>query len=388
MELALWRWSTAAQLTSLLIVTLFFAVLSRSVRLRELRFWVTAWACNLLALLVTLGFWYLRPPEQLLPLVRPAYAVPKTAFVLLLLQGAWALKHPGQLLIARTPLVAGLLAYATVLLLLPRSVDLLGAVQHSVMTLCFGAGALLLLRPPFVPGLRWLVAGFVLRGVLSGLEAAVYASQLAPEGFLSALRPHASLFLAAHSSFDTGAEWLLALGCVLALSERAQRELLRTNAELLGAQEEMRRLADRDPLTALANRRSLPEVFRAVQPQGAMLLFFDLDGFKHINDLHGHRVGDECLKRFAAGLSESFRPGDAVIRYAGDEFLVVASGLDKASLDERVARLRRRLAESGEGPGLRFSVGLAELLPGGRPEAALEAADQAMYRAKAATATA
>src|SRR5262245_44567862 len=101
MELALWRWSTAAQVTSLLIVTLFFAVLSRSVRLVELRFWVRAWACNLLALLVTLSFWYLRPPEQLFPLLRAAYAVPKTAFVLLLLLGGFSHKQPGKLLIGR-----------------------------------------------------------------------------------------------------------------------------------------------------------------------------------------------------------------------------------------------------------------------------------------------
>src|SRR6185503_2890398 len=155
------------------------------------------------------------------------------------------------------------------------------------------------------------------------------------------------------------------------------------NAELLAAQEGLRRLVDRDPLTALANRRSLPEVFRAVQPKGATLLFFDLDGFKHINDRHGHQVGDECLKRFAAGLLESFRPGDAVIRYAGDEFLVVANGLDKAAIEERVARLRERLS-FGAGPQVRFSLGLAELATGGQPEAALEAADHAMYQAKSA----
>ena len=83
----------------------------------------------------------------------------------------------------------------------------------------------------------------------------------------------AGLFLAASSSFDSGVEWLLALGCVLALSERSQRELRRTNAELLEAQEGLRRLADRDPLTALQNRRALPEVFRDVRPGEP--IFFD-----------------------------------------------------------------------------------------------------------------
>jgi diguanylate cyclase (GGDEF)-like protein len=372
------------QVTSLLLVTLFFSVLSRSVRLAELRYWVLAWACNLLALLVTLGFWYLELGPRFFPFVRAAYVTPKTAFALLLLQGAWALKRPGRSLFRASLVVPALAVYALVVMLMPNSVDLLGVVQHSLMTLLCLGGALLLAFPGVEAGLGWLIAGIGVRALLSGLEAAAYASRLLPADAVSpAVTSQAGLFLAASSSFDSGAEWLLALGCVLALSERAQREMLRTNAELLEAQEGLRRLADRDPLTALANRRSLPEVFRTVQPQGATLLFFDLDGFKYINDRHGHQVGDECLRRFAAGLSESFRPGDAVIRYAGDEFLVVASGLDKAALDERVARLRERLSFS-PGPPIRFSLGFAELAPGGKPEAALEAADQAMYQAKSA----
>ena len=114
-------------------------------------------------------------------------------------------------------------------------------------------------------------------------------------------------FLAVHSSFDTGAEWLIALGCVVRHADRTQRRLQQSNTELLAVQEDLRRLIDRDPLTALSNRRALPEVFRAVQPQGATLVFFDLDGFKRINDEHGHSAGDDCLKRFAAALLDLFR---------------------------------------------------------------------------------
>ena len=140
----------------------------------------------------------------------------------------------------------------------------------------------------------------------------------------------AGIFLSTSSSFDTAAEWLLVLGCVLAVSDRGRRELQDALRDLVAAQEDLRRLADRDPLTALVNRRSLPEIFRAVQPHGALMLFFDLDGFKKINDVHGHAAGDACLKVFAAALRDSFRPDDHVIRYGGDEFLVVANGLDKA----------------------------------------------------------
>jgi diguanylate cyclase (GGDEF)-like protein len=163
------------------------------------------------------------------------------------------------------------------------------------------------------------------------------------------------------------------------------RQLRKYNEDLLAAQEDLRRLVDRDPLTALSNRRSLPEVFRTVQPQGALLLFFDLDDFKGVNDRFGHPVGDLCLKRFAQHLRESFRPNDSLLRYAGDEFLVVACGLDPSAAWARVERLRVALVqETGDGPPVSFSVGMAELAPGGRPEDALSAADRSMYAAKGA----
>jgi hypothetical protein len=272
MELALWRWSTAVQLTSLAMITVFFAVLARSVRLVELRYWVRAWTWGLIALVVTLLFWFLQPGPAFFALARAAYMVPKTAFVLLLIQGRWALKNPGRRLLGAPVTVGALGAYAIVAALLPDSVAVLGTVQHSLMAVLFAAGAILLARPPLERGLGWLVAGFSVRALLCSIEAAAYASQLLAEGTLApGLQARAGVFLAAHSSFDSGAEWLLALGCVLAISERAQRELRRTNVDLQTAQEELRRLADRDPLTALSNRRSLPEVFRAVQPGGATL---------------------------------------------------------------------------------------------------------------------
>jgi diguanylate cyclase (GGDEF)-like protein len=89
--------------------------------------------------------------------------------------------------------------------------------------------------------------------------------------------------------------------------------------------------------------------------------------------------------RFAAALAASFRPTDAVVRYAGDEFVVVASGLDRAAIDERIASVRLRLTASpGELP-VRFAFGIGNLPAGGDPDEALRAADEAMYSAKPAS---
>jgi diguanylate cyclase (GGDEF)-like protein len=383
MELLLWRWSTAVQASSLATLALFFFALSRSVRLDEVRTWSAAWAWNLAALLVTLAHWHFQPGPAFFRPTSIAYALTKVGFVLLLVQGAYGLKHPGRRLWSRRTVAPALLLYAVVIGLFAPTIDHLGRIHHAVLAVLLAAGAWVIHRRPRVRGLNWLVAGLGIRAVLALGETAAFALQFGAAASTE-VAGQVRWFLAAASSFDQGAEWLLALGCVIALSERVQRDLRQANEGLLAAQEDLRRLADRDPLTALANRRQLPEALRAVQPAGAQLLFFDLDGFKQINDRYGHHVGDECLKRFAEALRECFRPGDTLVRYAGDEFLVVAGGLDEVSARGRVETLRERLLWGvAGGPPVRFSVGLAALPAGGVPEDAVQAADAAMYAAKA-----
>ena len=382
-ELLLWRWSTAVQLTSLLMIAVFFTMLGRSIRTAALGSWVRAWQLNFAALALTLIFWFFQPSPGLFRfLIGPVYMGLKMGFVLFLLKGAWAMRRPDVPPPPASTLARGLLGYAVATAVFVRSLDQIGLVQHTLMALLFvGPGIALIVR--FQVGLGWLGIGFLARGLLAAVEAVAYFLQLAPGLASPRVSAAAATFRSAASSFDSATEWLLALGCVLAVSEWVQRELLRANAELLIAQEGVRKLADRDPLTGLANRRALAEVFRAVQPGGATLLFFDLDEFKGINDRHGHAVGDEALRRFATALRESFRPSDALVRYAGDEFLVVAAGLDAAGAEGRLQALRARLRRAPiAGTPIAFSVGVGELPPGGHPDAALSRADQAMYEAK------
>lgn len=365
MELLLWRWSTAVQIASALMVAVFFTAFAASVRTIEVRWWMRAWLANLAALGVTLFFWYFAPNNLAIP-IRILYLGSKTLFVLFMLEGAWTVSNQRPLLSHRQRLGA-VAVYAVSGGFLLTSLALIGIAQHSILMLAFGAAAVLMIRSK-KPGSMWLAAGFIVRAALALAEAFAYT---APN------HPKVSLFLSASSSFDSGAEWLLALGCVLVASARIQNELRMTNRDLLAAQDELRALVDRDPLTGLANRRSLPAVFRDVYDSGATILFFDLDGFKEINDVHGHQAGDETLKRFANALRASFRPTDAVVRYAGDEFLVIAPGLDPEIADEHLADLAERLRDV-----IAFSVGSAELEPGGNAEAAVRAADAAMYQTK------
>ena len=247
------------------------------------------------------------------------------------------------------------------------------------------AAAVLLLA--FDVPLLWLASGFAIRGALSLAEAGAYAISVAGPGRVPPrLAGTANVFLSAASSFDSIAEWLLALGCVLAVSEWVQREMLRANAELLNAQEDLRRLADRDALTGLANRRALPEVLRAAQPAGRHRCSSSTSTSSSRSTIStAITPATRRSARFAAALRESFRPADAVFRYAGDEFLVVAHGLDSASVDGRIEMLRDRLRRAAtDGPPIGFSVGVAEMPAGGQPDVALNLADEAMYEAKRA----
>jgi len=376
MELLLWRWSTAAQITSALMIAVFFYVLGRSVRRIELRPSVNAWLVNLGALAVTLIFWLAQPDSQLAWLVlRAGYLFCKTMFVLLLVLGTFRFAKWGKV----AAIVAGF-SFAGAFVL--DGVDKIGVVQSGVIGICLAFGAVRLVVKR-VRGSGWLAGGFALRAALAFVETGAYAVHLAEHAWSK--KPIVGIFLASHSSFDTGAEWVIALGCVLTLYRSIQHELMDSNNELLAAKEVLQDLVDRDSLTGLSNRRALPQVLRDSFDGGATILFFDLNDFKEINDSYGHHMGDECLRRFARVLQASFRPGDHVIRYAGDEFVVVAPGIEPYAIADRIDALRERLKfEHTGGPAIRFAVGHAYLPPKGEPDSALRAADEAMYRDKAA----
>ena len=384
MDILLWRWSTAVQFASAFLIAVFFVVLSRSIRRPELLWWRRAWIANLVALVVTLAFWYLRPSSAfVLPIVRGGYLGAKLAFVILIVEGAWAARHAGHTLLTARQRWLAIAIYAVAGGILLRSIMLLGFVQHGLLAVIFLAAAYASARER-QRGAMWFAAALSFRAVVGLAEAVAYALANGDGAAQTQLGRLSALFVAGSSSFDTGAEWILTLGCVLVVSDRIQRELQQSNRELLSAQDELRALADRDPLTGLSNRRALPAALRKVQPAGATVLFFDLDDFKEINDLHGHEIGDQCLKNFAAALQSSFRPDDSIVRYGGDEFVVVASGLDAASIDERIRLVRLRVRDNLAVPRIDFSVGRARLEPGGKPEDALRAADAAMYEMKSA----
>jgi diguanylate cyclase (GGDEF)-like protein len=149
-----------------------------------------------------------------------------------------------------------------------------------------------------------------------------------------------------------------------------------------------------DFLTGLPNSRSLylhldAELARRRDHGGSLgILMCDLDGFKRVNDEHGHQEGNRALKGVAAALKGGCRNYDYVARIGGDEFVIVLGNLDEFTLSEHVARFRTAVEDAGAEmgfPGLSLSVGtmIADLSASDADaDAILAEADRRMYTDK------
>ena len=164
--------------------------------------------------------------------------------------------------------------------------------------------------------------------------------------------------------------------------------------EIRALQAQLAEQATRDPLTGLANRRLLDELLgraiRRADRSGTRLTvaFLDLDGFKSVNDTHGHDAGDAVLRATAARLQTAVRDADVVARYGGDEFVIVYEGADDTAVRSLVERIHTELStpiEIGGGVTVRCdaSVGIADTRSTAPNAAALiGAADRAMLEVK------
>jgi diguanylate cyclase (GGDEF)-like protein len=230
-------------------------------------------------------------------------------------------------------------------------------------TLSVDGGAL----TPFEQALPWLV--FALGFALT-LSVAMSLRQ-------SALRRDAALRLARDRSEE--------------LAVTLQR-VERTNQELEVAHAVADRLSRVDPLTGLFNRRHLGELLAAelAMPDTGSLavLLLDLDHFKAVNDRYGHLTGDAVLRAAADRIASVTRSSDCLARWGGEEFAVLAPGIDREAALLLAERARTALADQpvqieGAAIELTLSVGVAVVGPGiETPDRLLDAADEALYEAK------
>jgi two-component system chemotaxis family response regulator WspR len=177
-----------------------------------------------------------------------------------------------------------------------------------------------------------------------------------------------------------------------------QAQLEKMNNELANSNRELKRLSSMDGLTGVANRRQFDNTLtnewqRAIRSDMPLsLLFADIDFFKRYNDHYGHQAGDDCLKKVATALTTTVhRPADLVSRYGGEEFVMIlpdTTSEGALAVAQKVLHSVRSLSipheNSDAADHITLSIGVATLCPqeGSNPEELIEAADQALYRAK------
>jgi diguanylate cyclase (GGDEF)-like protein len=189
----------------------------------------------------------------------------------------------------------------------------------------------------------------------------------------------------------TATAMLTAFGLIL---RRAYRAISTHESRLSQSNLMLSDAANRDPLTQLGNRSALNQALQTFISRasesgaGFALCFIDLDGFKPVNDIHGHKAGDEVLRVVAQRIKSTARESDFAARLGGDEFVLLVGDIDNVSeLGPVFNRLMRAVSEPIALSGLSITIGLsigASIFPkdGATAELLLSHADEAMYRAK------
>ena len=296
-------------------------------------------------------------------------------FVTVLLPTPPGFHHPGVLAVAVAAVVAGLIVMWLPWQLLPERARLL------VAPAAFGLIALHNIvagLDPYRYGMFFFVV-FIWLGLHERRGSSLLMAPLVTIAYIAPIA-YDGASSADIASLSYAIPLYVTVGEVLAWRSERLRRL----------QERMRDLAENDPLTGLSNRAVYTEALREAGAGSGEIavIFLDLDGFKQVNDVHGHQAGDQVLIDVATAMRDCVRPGtdDLPCRLAGDEFVILVSGPGAGAAAERIAaRLHTalgRLRAAGGAP-VTASIGVA-CGPGAEAERVAHAADEAMYAAKRA----
>ena len=219
--------------------------------------------------------------------------------------------------------------------------------------------------------------------------SAMLVTFLAMAGIASFVLPVLlSQFASFHSFFLNDAVRGL-LGLVVLFNVYVVYEQVQINRIRKQVAEEFYKLAFLDPLTGLFNRRYIEqclanEIARSQRHSSPLtVVVFDLDAFKHVNDGHGHSVGDRVLREFAERLTKATRGADVTGRYGGDEFLAVLPECTSEGVEPILQRLDHLQVEAyGEKLPFCYSAGWTEYVPGESIDRFLKRADETLYANK------
>lgn len=195
--------------------------------------------------------------------------------------------------------------------------------------------------------------------------------------------------------YDVFLEMLFGIGLIIWAMEDTERRLAVIHARTMDNTQRSQRRALLDPLTDTHNRFFLDEIRPSLEgsDEGGSIVLIDVDGLKTINDTEGHDEGDRAIWTVAMGIKKLVRNGDYVIRWGGDEFLVICPGMDEELAKKRFYMLPARIDEVKQSPKLsekaypRFLAASVGVYPYSKRiplDIALQQADRVMYEKKRA----
>jgi diguanylate cyclase (GGDEF)-like protein len=237
--------------------------------------------------------------------------------------------------------------------------------------------------------------GKLLAGLLAVVTTMVHVGYVV-FFLLSAVQAERSFpFLAYTGFYDLFLEMLFGIGLIIWAMEDTERRLEALHARTVDDTRRSKRKATLDPLTDTHNRFFLDEIRPQLESSdtGGSIVLIDVDGLKRINDTEGHEEGDRAIWTVATAIKKLVRGNDHVIRWGGDEFLVILPGMDEELARRRFYMLPSKIDEvkqsprPGGRPYLKFlaaSVGIHIYSKRVPLDVAISQADRVMYERKRA----
>jgi len=369
------------QLNGVFLITILSIFLRRSLKLRALKYWTTAWLCLSFALIsLRIGFEY----EQLKTLLFTYYFLGEYIFGFMLIAGCKSLAEDYELK-AKSEL--WLLPFVAMALLLPNLSTDFNEIYtfHSLILAGFFGYGFVVVRRLTLPSFGAKVMNVAL--ALLSLNFLLYFAVFAARIFFV----FDTTLLTYNSIVDLVLETTLGFGMVIVLLETVLRDYKDANTELTEAKQMLEELVRTDPLTTAFNRHAFYGFINGHSKTGNSINgcvgFFDVDDLKSINDCFGHAAGDAAIRAVVRAIREIIRAEDLIYRWGGDEFFVVMISMDAESAELRMARLENVLRDVviegvAEPMSIGVSWGFRDFSDAEELEEATKKADADMYARK------
>ena len=324
-----------------------------------------------------------------IPFANFPYQYLKVLYFVALIVAADRMSHESPL--ARPLGVAALLAVAAsfAIVFFAHAGSLFFAIHMAIGAVAWLLVTLLVLRSR-LPGL-----GRPLCALLAFLTALLHIAYVCLFAVSAANNDRTYPFLAHTGFYDLFLEMLFGIALIIWAMEETERKLAGVHARTRDDTQRSRKRAQIDPLTEAYNRLFLDENRAALSrdPAGGSIVLIDMDDLKSINDREGHEEGDHAIWTIAAAIKKLIRGDDYVIRWGGDEFLVVLPGMDEEVARRRFYMLPAKIEEVRKSPRnelraykkfLSASVGVTPYSVKVPFDTAVEIADKVMYEKKKA----